>query len=123
MEIGGRMEKRIKLLSRYSSILDRELAGGKTGVLLTAVVSFVNILLLFPFFGGIHLVNISKLFAGMGITKEMAGSLYTSYSVLNLLSSVQESGEGRIGLYAMILLVIAAAVICIIRRRKNWKKG
>lgn len=105
------MEKRMKLLPECNRFLDREIAGRKAGVLVTAIVSFINILLLFPFFGWVNVVNIPRLFAGLGITKEEAGNLFTSYSVLNLLSFVQESGEGRIGLYAMILLVIAAAVI------------
>ena len=105
------MEKNMKFLSKCNAVLDREFAGRKMGVFITTIVSFVNILLLFPFFGWVNLVNISKLFAGMGITKEKAANLFTSYSVFNLLSFVQESGEGRIGLYAMILLVIAAAVL------------
>lgn len=105
------MEKSIKLLPKCNAILDRELAGRKMGVFITTIVSGINILLLFPFFGWVNLVNISKLFAGMGITKEKAGNMFTSYSVLNLLSFVQESGEGRIGLYAMILLVIAVAAV------------
>lgn len=105
------MEKRVNLLPKCNAVLDREWAGRKIGVLVTAAVGFINVLLLFPFFSWVNVVNIPKLFAQLGITKEKAGSLYTGYGVMNLLSFVQESGEGRIGLYAMILLVIAAAVI------------
>ena len=105
------MEKSMKLLPKCNALLDRELAGRKLGVFVTTIVSAVNVLLLLPFFGWVNLVNISKLFAGMGITKEKAGNLFTSYNVFELLSFVQESGEGRIGLYAMILLIIAAAVL------------
>lgn len=105
------MEKNVRLLQKCNAVLDRELAGRKTGVFITAIVSSVNILLLFPFFGWVNVVNISRLFAMMGITKEKAANMFTSYSVFNLLSFVQESGEGRIGLYAMILLVIAAAAL------------
>ena len=105
------MEKRVNLRQSCNAVLDREWAGRKIGVLVTAVVGFANILLLFPFFSWVNVVNIPRLFAKLGITKVEAGNLYTGYGVMNLLSFVQESGEGRIGLYAMILLVIAAAVI------------
>ena len=105
------MEKSMKLLPKCNAVLDREVTGRKMGVFISTIVSCLNILLILPVFGWINLVNISRLFAGMGITKEKAVNLYTSYNVLNLLSFVQESGEGRIGLYAMILLIIAVAAI------------
>lgn len=105
------MEKIRKLLPGCSMVLDKELAGRKMGVFITAIVGFVNIILILPFFGWVNLVNISQLFAHMGITKEKAVSLFTSYSVFNLLSFVQESGEGRIGLYAMILLMVAVTAL------------
>ena len=105
------MEKSMKLLPKCNAVLDKEMAGRKTGVFISTIVSCLNILLILPVFGWINVVNISRLFAGMGITKEKAVNLYTSYNVLNLLSFVQESGEGRIGLYAMILLIIAVAAI------------
>ena len=105
------MEKSMKLLPKCNAVLDKEMAGRKTGVFISTIVSCLNILLILPVFGWINVVNISRLFAGMGITKEKAANMYTSYNVLNLLSFVQESGEGRIGLYAMILLIIAVAAI------------
>lgn len=105
------MEKSLKLLPRCNAVLDKELAGKKMGVFITTIVSLVNIILSLPFFGWVNLVNISALFGQMGITKEKAVNLFTSYSVFNLLSFVQESGEGRIGLYSMILLVIMAAAL------------
>ena len=105
------MEKSMKLLPKCNAVLDREVTGRKMGVFISTIVSCLNILLIIPVFGWINVVNISRLFAGMGITKEKAVNLYTSYNVLNLLSFVQESGEGRIGLYAMILLIIAVAAI------------
>lgn len=105
------MEKSLKLLPKCNAVLDKELAGKKTGVIITTIVSLVNIILSLPFFGWVNLVNISTLFSQMGISKEKAVNLFTSYSVFNLLSFVQESGEGRIGLYSMILLVIMAAAI------------
>lgn len=105
------MEKKLKLLPKCNLILDRELAGRKTGVFITAIVSLINIILSLPFFAWIYVVNISTLFPKLNITKDMAAKLFQSYSVFNLLSFVQESNQGTIGLYAMILLVIMAASI------------
>ncbi len=50
----------------------------------------------------IQLVNIPKLFAKLGITREAAGSLYSSYSIFSLLGFVKNSGKGVFGLYAML---------------------
>lgn len=105
------MEKSLTLLPKHNAMLNKELAGRKMGVFITTIVSLVNVILSLPFFGWVNVVNISTLFAKMGITKEMAANLFTSYSIFNLLSFVQESGEGRIGLYSMILLVIMAAAL------------
>lgn len=105
------MEKNMGFLQKCNMLLERELAGRKTGVFVTAIVSLISIVLSLPFFGWVRLVNISRLFAQMGISREKAQSLFASYNIFNLLSFVQESGEGRIGLYAMILLVIAAAAL------------
>lgn len=105
------MEKSMKLLPQCNEVLSRDSAGRKLGVFATAIVSGLSILFAFPFFGWVNLVNISRLFAQMGISKEKAADLFTSYNVIELLSFVQNSGEGRIGLYAMILLIIAAAAI------------
>lgn len=105
------MEKGVKFLPKCNAILDKDMAGRKTGVLITAIVSLVNIILSLPFVAWINVVNISTLFPKLGITKDMATKLFTSYSVFNLLSFVQESNQGSIGLYAMILLIILAAAL------------
>ena len=105
------MEKGLKFLPQYNAILNKEFAGRKMGVFATAAVSLVNIILSLPFLSWIKLVNIPVLFPKLNITKEMAGNLFQSYSIFNLLSFVQESNQGMIGLYAMILLVIMAAVL------------
>ena len=81
---GGYMEQ-----SRY---------GRRKGVLLTACVSVILFLLSLPFFDWIYLTNISALFAKAGITREIAASLYQSYSVFYLLEFVKNSGLGVLGL-------------------------
>lgn len=111
MRLEDPIEKGLKFLPKYNVILDKEFAGRKMGVFITAVVSLVNIILSLPFLSWINLVNIPVLLPKLNITKDMAGKLFQSYSIFNLLSFVQESNQGTIGLYAMILLVIMAAVL------------
>ncbi len=105
------MEKELKLLPRFNSILDKEFAGRQTGVFITAAVSLLNIVLSLPFLSWINLVNIPVLFPRLKITRDMAENIFQGYSIFNLLSFVKESNQGMIGLYAMILLVILAAAL------------
>lgn len=89
--------------------LEKKLGNRKRGVLLTAAVSAVFLLLSLPFVSWIRLVNISALFGRIGITREMAADLYQSYSVFNLLQFVEKGKQGNLGLYAMILLMLLLA--------------
>lgn len=107
----GYMESKTKLLPKYLMIMNREILHKKAGVFMTAVVSLFNIAAALPFFNWISLVNISKLFSKIGVSREMAEHLYSGYGIFNLLSFVQEAKQGRLGLYAMILLVLMAAAL------------
>ena len=66
----------------------------------TALMNGLMLVLSLPFMDWIQLVNIPKLFAKLGITREAAGSLYSSYSIFSLLGFVKNSGKGVFGLYA-----------------------
>ena len=105
------MEKSSKFIPKINRFLDKELAGKKLGVFATTILSVINIVLAMPFLPWVYLVNISSTFSKLGITKEMAQKIFQGYSVFNLLSFVQESNQGIIGLYSMILLLLMAAAI------------
>lgn len=107
----GSMEAKKKLLSKYLMLMNREIWHKKAGIFITAIVSLFNIVVSFPFVTWINVVNISKLFSKLGITREMAEHLYSGYGVFNLLSFVKEANQGKLGLYAMILLVLLAAAL------------
>ena len=90
--------------------------------------SVLCLILMLPFFNWIRVVNLVSLFSKIGVTKEMAGSLYTGYNLYNLLSFVQYANQGVLGLFAMVLLILAAAAIYfnaayIIRGIFGIKKG
>ncbi len=74
-------------------------------------VSAVCLVLYLPFFNWIKVVNLAALFSRIGVTREMAGDLYTGYNLYNLLSFVQYANQGVLGLPAMILLILAATSI------------
>lgn len=98
-----------KFLSICDQCLEQEKFGRKAGQLFTAAVSAILFLLSLPFVDWIRIVNISTLFAKLGITRETASTLYSGYSIFSLLSFVQNSGQGALGLYAMLLLLLLAA--------------
>ena len=93
-----------------------------------AGISAVCLILLLPFFNWIRVVNLVDLFSRIGVTKDMAADLLTGYNLYNLLSFVQYANQGVLGLFAMVLLILAAAAIYfnvafIIRTIFGPKKG
>lgn len=100
------MEKSLKWLPKCNAVLDRELAGRKTGVFTTALVSLFMLIMSLPFFGWVNIINGSKLCGALKISKETASLLSTKYSLFNLLYFVEKAGAGAIGLFSMILLVL-----------------
>ena len=74
-------------------------------------ISAICLILILPFFNWIKVVNLVSLFSNIGVTKEMAGKLFTGYNLYNLLSFVQYANQGVLGLFAMILLILAAATV------------
>ena len=97
------------MLLTLDTCLEQEKTGRKTGLLVTALMNGLMLVLSLPFMDWIQLVNIPKLFAKLGITREAAGSLYSSYSIFSLLGFVKNSGKGVFGLYAMLLLILLVA--------------
>ena len=95
---------------RMEEAMEREVKGRKAGVLFSAALCALCLLLSLPFVSWIRLVNISALFSRMGITREMAAELYQSYGIFNLLSFVEKGKQGALGLYAMICLLLLLAV-------------
>lgn len=74
-------------------------------------VSALCLILTLPFINWIKVVNLVALFSKIGVTKEMAGDLLTGYNLFNLLSFVQYSRQGVLGLFAMVLLILAVAAV------------
>jgi len=105
------MKSKLTGTTQRCELLETEVFGRKRGIFITTLVSLVCIILSLPFINWIQVVNISTLFAKMDITREMAQNLFVSYSIFNLLSFVQESKIGILGMYAMILLILMVATL------------
>lgn len=124
------MEKSLAWLPKCNARLDAELAGRKTGVIITTVVSALMIVLALPFVSWITVVNGQALVSSLKVSAENVAYLHVGYNLYNLLSFVEKAGAGMIGLYAMILLVLMVATlyfhimyICRVVFKVKGKKG
>lgn len=99
-----------KILLAFDRHPERKRPGS---MFVTAAISAILFLLSLPFVDWIRLVNISGLFAKLGITRDAASALYSSYSVFFLLDFVRNSGAGALGLYAMMLLLVLIGAWCL----------
>ena len=73
--------------------------------------SIACIILALPIFNWIQVINLVALFSKIGVNKEMAKNLFTGYNLFNLLSFVQNANQGELGLFAMVLLLLAVAAL------------
>lgn len=84
-------------------------AGKKLGVWISIAIAAVSLLLSLPYMRWVHVVNSDALYQSLKATD--LTKLKTGYSAFNILSFVQYANAGKIGLYAMILLVLAVVSI------------
>lgn len=93
------------------AILEREYGSRKLGVLLAAAVSLVTLVLSLPFVKWINLVNTETLYKSFKLKADAIAQLDSGYTLYNMLSFVQISKRGILGLYAMILLLMIAITL------------
>lgn len=73
--------------------------------------SLACIILALPIFNQIKVVNLVAFFSKIGVNKEMAKNLFTGYNLFNLLSFVQNANQGALGIFAMVLFLLAVATL------------
>lgn len=105
-------------------------AGRKLGVWIMAAVAAVSLILSLPFVKWIQVVNANALYETLKVSEEKVALLDNSYSLFNMLSFVQHSKAGALGLFASILLILLIAtiyfqIVLIVKvlRNKKGKKG
>ncbi|MCL2055798.1 MAG: ABC transporter permease subunit [Oscillospiraceae bacterium] len=113
-----------------NELLERERGGQKQGVLITAASSLLMLIMTLPFIPWIAVVNTGTLYAHMGLESEVIAELDGGYSVLTILSFVQETRWGILGFFAALLLLAALGaafmhLVTVIRAatRKYGQKG
>ncbi|MGB4659702.1 MAG: ABC transporter permease subunit [Mobilitalea sp.] len=90
---------------------DKEYKGRKIGVWVTAITSLLTILLSLPFVKWIGIVNSASLYGTWELKEEVITGLDSRYSLFNILSFVQDTKQGMIGLFSMILFLLMAATV------------
>lgn len=94
-----------------SAILEKEYLGKKLGLLAGIVASVITLLLSIPFVKWIYIINPDSLYQSMGLKEDVIGKLVSSYNLYDMLSFVKLTKQGNIGLFTMILLILAVASI------------
>lgn len=94
-------------LSKSALFLDRTVAHRKLGIVIDLAISALILVMSLPFVTWINLANPGALFAAIGVTDY--SNIYGGYTLYNFLSFVQESGYGKLGFPAMLLMLAMIA--------------
>jgi len=91
--------------------MERRAGLGQLGIVLSCAVSALIVALSLPFVNWIRIVNTETLFSSLKLTGEAAGSVQSGYTLFNMLSFVQETKTGALGLFAMCLLLLMVVTL------------
>jgi len=87
----------------YVKVLEKERSGWKQGILFSALIQFVIVVLTLPLFPWISIIGLNEATAAKGVKD--------SYSVLNFLNYVRDTTQGAFGLVSMLLMLVSAGAI------------
>ncbi len=112
------------------AFLEEVRAGKKLGVWIAVAITAIIFVLSLPFVKWIQVINANALYESLALAEDKIALLDGSYSLINVLSFVQHSKTGILGLPAMIAMLILVAsiyfqiafLVKIIRNKKS-KKG
>ncbi len=107
--------------------LGREYHGKNLAILITMAVSIFTVIFTLPYAKWFEVVSAESLYARFKLKESVISTLQAKYSVFNVLSFVQDTKQGSIGLYSMLLTGLAFAMLyfqClflfrIIKKKKN----
>ncbi|MDF2537215.1 MAG: transporter permease [Herbinix sp.] len=98
-------------LSSLQGMLEKQYFGKKLAILISMMISIITVLLYLPVFRWISVVNTESLYETLKVKEKAIALLETNYSLFNILSFVQHTRAGSIGLYSMILLFLIIAAL------------
>ncbi|MDR2648666.1 MAG: ABC transporter permease subunit [Clostridiales bacterium] len=99
------------LISEPDRFLERERGDRKQGAICIAFISLAVLALSSPFVQWINIVNAGALYDSLKLKKSVTEALLGGYSLFNILSFVQDTKQGAIGIYAMVLLLTLTAAL------------
>jgi len=91
------------------AFLNEKRAGKKLGVWIVLAISALAVILLLPFVNWLKIVNGYNLVTKLKVSSDQVALLKGGYPAYSILSFVQHSGAGILGLFAMVVLLIAVA--------------
>lgn len=111
------------------AFLEEVRAGKKLGVWIAVAVAAISLVLSLPFVKWIQVLNANALYESLALAEDKIALLDSSYSLINILSFVQHSKTGILGLPGMIVMLILVAAIYfqiaflvrVIRNKKSRK--
>lgn len=130
--VGGKNMKSISTGSSKSrtDFIFELYEGKKLGEWIVIAVSVICVLMMLPFVNWIKIANIDTLYQTLGVSAENMALLKDGYPMYLILSFVQYSGAGSIGLFSMTMTIIMAATayfqisfLIKLLKNKGGKKG
>lgn len=91
--------------------LNQNIAGKKMGIMLLLALNILLTVLAMPFVWWLRLADAQRLVDAQGLSADAIAKLHYHYSLFDLLSFVQYSKMGILGLFAMVLLMLLVATI------------
>lgn len=91
------------------AVLFENRAGKKLGMWIVLAISAVSLILMLPFMNWIKIINGYNLVTKLKVSSEKLSLLKGGYPIYGMLSFVQNANAGSIGLFAMIILMLAVA--------------
>ena len=95
----------------FAAVFEKECRGRKSGLLISAGAAFIAVLLSMPFVKWFHVVQADALYSNIGLKADAIAKLKSGYSIFDLLSFVQYTKLGGLGLYSMLILLGLAVAL------------
>ncbi len=97
--------------SRFSAFLERDIASRKLGLSLNALASLMILALCLPMANWLTVINAQPLYEALKLKAKVIEALHAAYNPFSLLSFVELTKQGALGIYASVLLLLAAVAV------------
>lgn len=105
------MNATVSALAHRNGRFKRYVLKRKPGVWVAAAIALVIIVFSLPMVNWIRIVNTQTLYESLKLKDSVVATLDSGYSLFNMLSFVETSKQGILGLYTMLLLLLLVATL------------